>query len=106
MLGRNKRPRQGESDSVAHDQQPLLNGSEEDLHHPQASDVLFSAQDDDDDDYIEASALDTVEESPTPKVGHSVRFREDVQVIGPPLRSTIQSRETGALDTGPTRSRI
>jgi sodium-coupled neutral amino acid transporter 11 len=31
---------------------------------------------------------------------YNVRFREDVQIIGPPLKSTIQSRETGVhLDT-------
>lgn len=34
--------------------------------------------------------------SPQPeRAEHSVRFEEEVQVIGPPLKSTIQSRETG-----------
>lgn len=96
MLGRTKRTRQADA-GAAHDQQPLLNGSEEDLHHPQSDDVIFSVQDDDDDEYAEASALDAAEESPVPKSGHSVRFREDVQVIGPSLRSMTESRETGEL---------
>ncbi|KAJ3528337.1 hypothetical protein NM688_g8013 [Phlebia brevispora] len=99
MLGRSKKQRQDDA-QVAHDQQPLLNGSEEDLHHPEQGSVIFSVNDDDDDDYVEASALESVEESPLPRSGHSVRFREDVQVIGPPLRSTTESRETEyELDT-------
>ncbi|KAF7792391.1 hypothetical protein EIP86_003428 [Pleurotus ostreatoroseus] len=93
MLGRSKKQRQ-ENSGVAHDQQPLLNGSEEDLHHGESSSVLFSVNDDEEDDYAEVSALDAEAESPGPKSGHSVRFREEVQVIGPPLRSTTESRET------------
>lgn len=71
--------------------QPLLNGSHEDLAegeegHPH---LLFAAPDDEDpESHTTGSA--------TPRRGeHTVRFREEVQVIGPPLRSTMQSRETG-----------
>lgn len=96
MLGRGKKQRQGDTDGTAHDQQPLLRGSEEDLHEPDSNAVLFSVTDEDDDgEYVEASALDAEDESSHPRTGHNVRFREDVQVIGLPLRSTIQSRETG-----------
>lgn len=95
MLGRSKKQRQ-ENAGAAHDEQPLLNGSEEDLHHPASGSVLFSV-DDDDEDYAEISALDAQDaESPVPKSGHSVRFHEEVQVIAPPLRSTAESREIGA----------
>ena len=107
MLGRSKRQRQGDATGAAHDadqQQPLLNGSDEDLHaphtHPPSDDVIFNMPDEDDADYAEASALDAPEDTNadahTPRTGHSVRFREDVQVIGPPLRSMQESRETGA----------
>lgn len=90
MLGRNKRARndQGESSTT----QPLLNGSQEDLHDN--SDVLFKVEDEDEDDYVEASALGNAE-SPTSKQKHNVRFQEEVQVWAPPLRSTTDSRETG-----------
>lgn len=95
MLGRSKRTHEDDPEGFA--RQPLLNNSEEDLHHPAgSSNVLFTAGDDDDgdDDYVEASALDA-QDSPPPKTGHSVRFREEVQVIAPPLRSTTDSREAG-----------
>ena len=92
MLGRSKRPR--DTSSAAHDQQPLLTRSSEDLHQPDEDSVIFSVQDDDE-DYAEASALDLPNDGTTPKSSHSVRFREEVQVIGPPLRSTAESRETG-----------
>lgn len=76
------------------DQQPLLDRSSEDLAHPDSDSVIFSVQDDDE-DYAEASALDLPDDADGPKSAHSVRFREEVQVIGPPLRSTAESRETG-----------
>ncbi|KAF5370657.1 hypothetical protein D9758_001805 [Tetrapyrgos nigripes] len=44
--------------------------------------VVFSVDDDSDDDHV-----------PRHGSGHTVRFQEDVQVIGLPLRSTISSRE-------------
>lgn len=73
--------------------QPLLNGSHEDLtgeHSEDPPHLLFAAPDDED---SEGHAGRPV----TPRRGeHTVRFREEVQVIGPPLRSTMQSRETGA----------
>ena len=49
---------------------------------------------DDDDDYPESSALDGEPLTHKPE-HHTVRFQEEVQVIGLPLRSTTQSRETG-----------
>ncbi|KAF8135721.1 amino acid transporter [Boletus edulis] len=63
--------------------QPLLNGSHEDLTGEE--DLLFAAPDDD--------SSEGRSRSVTPRL-HTVRFREEVQVIGPPLRSTTQSRET------------
>jgi sodium-coupled neutral amino acid transporter 11 len=60
---------------------PLLGGPRENL--TVREDTVFAVDDDSDD----GETLLT----PTP----TVRFEEHVQVIGPPLRSTIQSRETG-----------
>lgn len=71
--------------------QPLLNNSEEDLRHSNG-DVLFNVSDEDEDEYIEASALNHTD-SPRSK---AVRFQEEVQVYTAPLRSTAESRETGA----------
>jgi solute carrier family 38 (sodium-coupled neutral amino acid transporter), member 11 len=48
--------------------------------------VVFSVDDDSDEEPLAASST---------RGEHSVRFREDVQVIGPPLRSTTASREAG-----------
>ncbi|RDB16965.1 Vacuolar amino acid transporter 2 [Hypsizygus marmoreus] len=61
--------------------EPLL-GSREDLH---ADRTVFAVDDSDDED--EGTALHTS------KSDHSVRFHEEVQVLGPPLRSTLASRE-------------
>ncbi|CCM01461.1 uncharacterized protein FIBRA_03515 [Fibroporia radiculosa] len=92
MLGRS---RQRDSDREEAASQPLLGHSEEDHS---STDVLFSV--DDDDDNTEESSLVDIASSQTPKSGHSVRFQEDVQVIGPPLRSTFESREAEyELDT-------
>lgn len=93
MLGRGSRP----SSRLGEASQPLLNSSREDLSAPASNhgDVLFSAHDEDD---FEHSALDGPDpDSRETKAERSVRFQEDVQVVGPPLRSTYQSRETGAL---------
>ncbi|KAK7057179.1 aa-trans domain-containing protein [Favolaschia claudopus] len=46
----------------------------------------------DDDDEDESSALNT--HGDDPRREHGVRFEDDVQVIGPPLRSMLASRET------------
>jgi len=73
--------------------QPLLNGSHEDLTGGDPEDhahLLFAAPDDEDSESQMGASV-------TSRRGeHTVRFREEVQVIGPPLRSTIQSREAGA----------
>ena len=94
MLGRSKRPR--ETDAEGSTRQPLLNGSQDDLHAPEGDRVLFNIEDEDDEDYVEASALDHPELPPA-KSGQSVRFDENVQVrvFAPPLRSMTESRETG-----------
>ncbi|GJE94466.1 amino acid transporter [Phanerochaete sordida] len=98
MLGRSRNTR--ESDTEGSTRQPLLGGSQEDLHSGLNGDVLFTTgSDDEDEDYVEASALGRPD-SPPVKSSHSVRFNEDVQVIAPPLRSMTQSRETEyELDT-------
>jgi sodium-coupled neutral amino acid transporter 11 len=64
--------------------QPLL-GSQ-DVDH-----TIFSVEDSEDESN-EATALDSAK---TDRTDHSVRFQEEVHVIGPPLRSTLASRETG-----------
>ncbi|TDL24242.1 amino acid transporter [Rickenella mellea] len=69
--------------------QPLL-GS------PERNDgVLFSIEDEDEDHEF---TLDGPGEGQEPRSTHSVRFEENVRVIGPPLRSTIQSREADMFD--------
>lgn len=89
MLGRSRQRESNQEDSAS---QPLLNRSEEDLL---SDDVLFAL----DDDEPEISSLNSSADSPAHKPGH-VRFQEDVQVIGPPLRSTFDSREAEyELDT-------
>ena len=93
MLGRGGRP----SSRLGEVNQPLLNSSREDLSASATnhSDILFLAQDDDD---FEHSALDVPDSSSRQvKLERSVRFQEDVQVMGPPLRSTFESRETGVV---------
>ncbi|KAG5651775.1 hypothetical protein H0H81_007528 [Sphagnurus paluster] len=62
---------------------PLL-GSHQDSH-PDNRDTIFSI--DDDEDEFEGTALHSS------RSDHNVRFQEEVQVIGPPLRSTLASRE-------------
>lgn len=92
MFSQNSKQRDRNAAENGEASQPLLNGSHEDLT-PDAEDhshLLFSATDDDD------SESHSSGRSVTPRRGeHTVRFREEVQVIGPPLRSTIHSRETG-----------
>jgi sodium-coupled neutral amino acid transporter 11 len=66
--------------------QPLLSSQDDDR-------TIFSV-DDSDDESNQATALDSAK---TDRTGHSVRFEEQVQirVFGPPLRSTLSSREAG-----------
>lgn len=63
--------------------QPLLEGSDEDQTR-----LLFSAEDVED-SRDKPSSSTHYSDSPRP----TVRFQEEAQVIGPPLRSTTQSRE-------------
>ena len=89
MFGHNSRkdrsaPSDGES------RQPLLSRSHEDSVQDEG--VIFAIDDDED----ETNNIHPGNRSPEPeRPEHSVRFQEEVQVIGPPLKSTIQSRETG-----------
>ena len=99
MLGRSSKPRGRDEEGGVNE--PLLNGSDEDL--PRArhrdDDVLFTVDDSDSDELASEPLVLAVENAN----GHAdpaaerrgVRFQEDVQVIAPPLRSTMQSRETG-----------
>jgi hypothetical protein len=67
-----------------HDSQPLLVSS----NHNKTTDSTIFAVDDDEED---------VDDIPlhSSRSTHSVRFTEQVQVIGAPLRSTLASREAG-----------
>lgn len=85
MFGRSARAKDTEGESA----QPLLSHSSENL--VQEDQVIF-ALDENEDDYAYGRASHEDEERPE----HNVRFQEHVQVIGPPLRSTMQSREAGA----------
>lgn len=70
-------------------QEPLLND------RSRGNDVIFSVEDDQDgvehEDTRESGEVQGRSDRP-----RSVRFQEDVRIIGPPLRSTIHSREAGA----------
>ncbi|KAG7449526.1 uncharacterized protein BT62DRAFT_885994 [Guyanagaster necrorhizus] len=78
--------KKGNGDNEGEARRPLLNRSQDDL----TDDSIFAIDDDDSDH-------DHIESQPNPphkgKTEHVVRFQEDVQVIGPPLRSTMASRE-------------
>ncbi|KAK0226084.1 amino acid transporter [Armillaria fumosa] len=86
MFGQS-RNKKGNGDNEGEARQPLLNRSRDDLTD---DNVVFAIDDDDSDD-------GHLESQPSPpqkgKAEHVVRFQEDVQVIGPPLRSTMASRE-------------
>lgn len=90
MLGRGGR----QNGQINGDGLPLLQNSHE--HEEDSENTLFSIEDDDD-DVPETSALG--DSHPRSKPDHSVRFQDQVQVIAPPLRSTIESREAGASFT-------
>jgi hypothetical protein len=70
--------------------EPLLNGSRRVLADDR---TIFSVTGDDDDDVEEVSALDP--QSQQQDSARTVSFQEDVHVIVPSLRSTIESREAG-----------
>jgi len=91
MFSQKKRPEDRNSTGHCEISQPLLNGSQEDLigHGEDQRQLLFAVPDDGESD---SSALG----SPARLSKSVVRFQEEVQVIGPPLRSTMQSREAGA----------
>lgn len=70
--------------------QPLLEDDDEDVvvHHEDQTQLLFSAQDVEDSGSKPSSSAHYSNLSRL-----TVRFQEEAQVIGPPLRSTTQSRE-------------
>ncbi|KAI5117108.1 hypothetical protein M0805_008227 [Coniferiporia weirii] len=79
ITGRQSRP-----NTDGDTRQPLL-----DSENPRDS-VLFSVDDDEDADEL---IHDDVEETHADRT-RGVRFQEEVRIIGPPLRSTVASRET------------
>lgn len=83
MFSANSRAREA-ADGEA--RQPLLNASHEDVS-ADTNQLVFSV-DDEDSESGSAEPWSTVR-----RTEPGVRFQEEVQVIGPPLRSTIQSRE-------------
>ncbi|KAG1802709.1 amino acid transporter [Suillus plorans] len=83
MFSANSRAREA-ADGEA--RQPLLNASHEDVS-ADTNQVVFSVDDED----SESSSGELW--SAVRRTEPGVRFQEEVQVIGPPLRSTIQSRE-------------
>ena len=85
MFGQPRTQNQADGDI----REPLLNGSRRVLADDR---VVFSVTDDDD-DVEEDSALNP--QSQQQDSARTVSFQEDVQVIGPSLRSTIESREAG-----------
>ncbi|KAK0241624.1 amino acid transporter [Armillaria nabsnona] len=86
MFGQS-RNKKGDADTEGEARQPLLNRSRDDLAD---DNVVFAIDDDDSDD----GHLESQSSLPNKgKAEHVVRFQEDVQVIGPPLRSTMASRE-------------
>jgi len=90
MFGQNSRKdRNGPSDGES--RQPLLSDSIQD------DTVIFAIDDDDETSNINHPEH---ESSQSERPEHTVRFQEEVQVIGPPLKSTIQSRETGKYEFG------
>lgn len=96
MFGQPTRSRNRNGTGEGEVRQPLLpsRGSREDLTEER---TIFSVEDSDDDELEQNEAFNSPQRD---RPEHSVRFQEDVQVIGPPLRSTMQSREAGesALD--------
>ncbi|SRR6266702_2123369 len=69
------------------DDQPLLQSSHE-HGHEDSENTLFAVEDEDNTSVLEDSHT-------RGKADHTVRFQDQVQVIAPPLRSTLESREAG-----------
>jgi sodium-coupled neutral amino acid transporter 11 len=84
MFAAKTRAREAAADGEA--RQPLLNASHEDVS-ADSNQVVFSVDDEDEE------SSDAEPWTPVRRTEPSVRFQEEVQVIGPPLRSTMQSRE-------------
>jgi sodium-coupled neutral amino acid transporter 11 len=84
MFAAKSRAREAAADGEA--RQPLLNASHEDVS-ADLNQVVFSVDDEDEE------SSDAEPWTPVRRTEPSVRFQEEVQVIGPPLRSTMQSRE-------------
>jgi sodium-coupled neutral amino acid transporter 11 len=84
MFAAKTRAREAAADGEA--RQPLLNASHEDVS-ADLNQVVFSVDDEDEE------SSDAEPWTPVRRTEPSVRFQEEVQVIGPPLRSTMQSRE-------------
>jgi solute carrier family 38 (sodium-coupled neutral amino acid transporter), member 11 len=82
MLGR----RGHQNGHVNGDSQPLLDGSREDISILPTDNVVFAIEDDDEQ---ETSALEET------RPGGKVHFQDEVQIIAPRLRSTLESREAG-----------
>ncbi|KAF9244905.1 amino acid transporter [Melanogaster broomeanus] len=94
MFSQNTKQRDRSAPGDAEASQPLLNRSQEDLvggvsgDSEDSEELLFVVQDDDD---LESDGGHF--DAHPRRAEHTVRFQEEVQVIGPPLRSTVQSRE-------------
>ncbi|KAL5506963.1 hypothetical protein ACEPAH_6419 [Sanghuangporus vaninii] len=82
MFGTGRKPHQENGDEGT--RRPLLDGEE------RGDPVIFSVDDDEDEEEIVGRNTD--DETHANK-SRSVRFQEEVRVIGPPLRSTMASRE-------------
>ena len=86
MFSSGRRSPQGSGDEST--RRPLLDGEE------RGDPVIFSVDDDEEEEGVIGRS--TEDEPHTNSKGRSVRFQEEVRVIGPPLRSTMASREAGA----------
>ncbi|KAG1734746.1 amino acid transporter [Suillus paluster] len=96
MFAANSRAREAAADGEA--RQPLLNASHEDIS-ADSNQIVFSV-DDEDSESNSAEPWTAVRRTES-----GVRFQEEVQVIGPPLRSTVQSREAADIQREQRRSR-
>ena len=93
MFGRTAKPNARETEGEA--SEPLLNRSRDELATSDDR-VVFSVHDDDDDDDDDEDEDDDGNAyTADSRLPQRVRFQEEVQVVALPLRSTMQSRETG-----------
>lgn len=93
MFGQLRKSRNAELDGES--AEPLLNSSRENLVAEER--VVFAI---DDDDVLDHSGRSSPHSE---RQEHGVRFQEEVQVIGPPLKSTMHSRESGKYNAIPQR---